>query len=433
MSNLSRGTWALGLAACLAAAACNPQPGDGAAGRHQAALDRDGRHRAASTTRTAAGIAKIISENLEGRRGDGRSDRGLGRQPQVPPRRPLGHRLQHGRHRRRCGARRRGRSRRSGTVPTRALAVLYSNYLHLVTRTDTGIAKVADLKGRVVSTGAPGSGTEVVAFRVLEALGLNPKADLTTQALGATQSVDALKDAKLDAFFFTGGLPTAAVLDLTHTPGIKAKLIPSDDALPKMRAQYGESLYYPVVIPEDDLRHGRGRDGRRHRQPARRVRDHARAARVRHHAAAVREAGRARRDPPAGARSVARDGAQGSPVPFHPAPSSTTPKRTPGSRRSPRRHDARVPGWRSAHARRHRGDRERGPGAPCQRLDRRSSPTASRSSLSLYSLYWVVAIVQPQIYRVSFLLVSLVLIFLLFREPPVEHAGQRDRLDPRRL
>ena len=46
-----------------------------------------------------------------------------------------------------------------------------------------------------------------------------------------------------------------------------------------------------------------------------------------------------------------------------------------------------------------------------------------RSALSLYSLYWVVGIVQPQIYRVSFLLVSLVLIFLLFRGTPIEHAG----------
>jgi TRAP transporter TAXI family solute receptor len=135
-------------------------------------------------------------------------------------------------------------------VPARTLAVLYSNYLHLVTRSDTGIKSVADLKGRVVSTGAPGSGTEVVAFRVLEALGLNPKVDLRTQALGAAQSVDALKDSKVDAFFFTGGLPTAAVLDLTHTPGLKALLIPSDEALPKMRAQYGQSLYYPLIIPK---------------------------------------------------------------------------------------------------------------------------------------------------------------------------------------
>jgi TRAP transporter TAXI family solute receptor len=138
-----------------------------------------------------------------------------------------------------------------GKVPVRTLAVLYSNYLHLATLTNTGISTVADLKGRVVSTGAPGSGTEVVAFRALEAFGLDPKKDLSSQPLGASQSVDALKDGKVQAFFFTGGLPTAAVLDLTHTPGITAKLVASDAAIPKMQEKYGKGMYYPVVIPKD--------------------------------------------------------------------------------------------------------------------------------------------------------------------------------------
>lgn len=136
-----------------------------------------------------------------------------------------------------------------GAVPARALAVLYSNYLYLVTLTDTGITSVPDLRGKVVSTGAPGSGTEIVAFRALEALGLDPRRDLTTQALGATQSADALKDRKLDAFFFTGGLPTAAILDLAHTAGLTIRLIPNDAALPAMRARYGESTYELLTIP----------------------------------------------------------------------------------------------------------------------------------------------------------------------------------------
>ena len=144
----------------------------------------------------------------------------------------------------------RGAFKESGAVPARALAVLYSNYLHLVTTTDTGIARIGDLKGRVVSTGAPGSGTEIVAFRALEGVGIDPKAGVTTQALGASQSVDALKDGKLHAFFFTGGLPTAAVLDLANTPGIKARLIGSEEALPAMRAKYGQTTYYPLVIPK---------------------------------------------------------------------------------------------------------------------------------------------------------------------------------------
>ena len=145
-----------------------------------------------------------------------------------------------------------------GAVPARSLATLYSNYLHLVTLEDSGIRKVADLRGKTVSTGAPGSGTEIVAFRTLEAVGLDPKKDLSTQALGATQSADALKDGKLHAFFFTGGLPTAAILDLTHTPGLKVRLLPSDDALPKMRERYGEATYESLLIPK--ATYGAGED-----------------------------------------------------------------------------------------------------------------------------------------------------------------------------
>src|SRR5205085_6276646 len=124
----------------------------------------------------------------------------------------------------------------SPAVPARSLAVLYSNYLHLVTRAETGVRKLSDLRGKIVSTGAPGSGTEVVAFRALEAVGIDPKTGVTVQALGASQSADALKDRKIDAFFFTGGLPTAAILDLSHTPGLKVRLVPTDDAIPNMRA-----------------------------------------------------------------------------------------------------------------------------------------------------------------------------------------------------
>jgi hypothetical protein len=196
------------------------------------------------------GIAKIISENLNGVQAtaeataasvdnlkflrDGRSDIAFSMADTVED-----------------AAKAQGPFRSVGAIESRALAMLYSNYMHLVTRADRGITRVSDLKGRTVSTGAPGSGTEIVAFRILEAVGLDPKTDLTTQALGASQSVDALKDAKLDAFFFTGGLPTAAVLDLTHTPGLSARLIPTDEALAAMRAKYGDSMYYPVVIPKE--------------------------------------------------------------------------------------------------------------------------------------------------------------------------------------
>jgi TRAP transporter TAXI family solute receptor len=133
-------------------------------------------------------------------------------------------------------------------VPAMSLAVLYSNYTQIVTLASSGIHRVADLRGKVVSTGAPGSGTEIIAFRILQAAGLDPQLDLQRQGLGATESADALKDGKIAAFFWSGGLPSAAVQDLSHTPGIAIAVVPCADALPALRRDYGD-LYFPLEIP----------------------------------------------------------------------------------------------------------------------------------------------------------------------------------------
>ena len=133
-------------------------------------------------------------------------------------------------------------------IPLRAIAVFYPNNMHVVTIEGKRIEKVTDLKGKRVSTGAPGSGTEIVALRVLEAYGLNPDKDLSRDKLGASESGGALKDGKIDAYFWVGGLPTASVTDLAATPGTKMKLIGHADAVPKMREKYGP-LYVKGVIP----------------------------------------------------------------------------------------------------------------------------------------------------------------------------------------
>jgi uncharacterized protein len=133
-------------------------------------------------------------------------------------------------------------------VAVRSLAVLYSNYTHLVTTASAGIRTVADLRGKVVSTGSPGSGTEVIATRVLRASGVDPDRDLTRQGLGASESAGALKDGKISAFFFSGGLPTAAVQDLAHTAGIDIRLVSTDDALPALQRDHG-ALYFALEIP----------------------------------------------------------------------------------------------------------------------------------------------------------------------------------------
>jgi hypothetical protein len=141
-----------------------------------------------------------------------------------------------------------GRAKFRDKIPLRTVAVLYPNNMHIVTLEGKGIEKVTDLKGKRVSTGAPGSGTEVKALRVLEAYGLDPTKDMTRDKLGVSESAGALKDRKIDAFFWDGGLPTAAVIDLGATPGVKMKLIAHADAVPKMRETYGP-IYVKGIIP----------------------------------------------------------------------------------------------------------------------------------------------------------------------------------------
>jgi TRAP transporter TAXI family solute receptor len=134
-------------------------------------------------------------------------------------------------------------------IGVRAISALYTNYMHIVALDGSGIKTINDLKGKRVSTGAPGSGTEVKGLRVLEAYGISPK-DLKSQdRLGASESAAAMKDRRIDAFIWDGGLPTGAVLDLGVTPGIKIQLIGHGDAVAKMVSKYGP-VYFVGTIPK---------------------------------------------------------------------------------------------------------------------------------------------------------------------------------------
>ena len=134
-------------------------------------------------------------------------------------------------------------------VPVRTLMVMYPNRMHVVTIEGTGITKMSDLKGKRVSTGSGGSATEVMAFRVIEAAGLDKDRDMKRERLGVAESANALKDRKIDAFFWVGGLPTAAVSDLANSPGVKIKMIDHANLVPAMNKKY-DNLYTQDVIPK---------------------------------------------------------------------------------------------------------------------------------------------------------------------------------------
>src|SRR5437867_12770547 len=91
-------------------------------------------------------------------------------------------------------------------VPIRTLMVMYPNRMHVVSIEGASVNKIADLKGKRVSTGSGGSATEVMAFRVLEAAGLDKDSELRRERLAVSEAVNATKVGKIDAFFCGGGL-----------------------------------------------------------------------------------------------------------------------------------------------------------------------------------------------------------------------------------
>jgi TRAP transporter TAXI family solute receptor len=123
--------------------------------------------------------------------------------------------------------------------PLRALGTIYPNITQVVTKADSGIESIEDLKGKTVSVGSPNSGTEIIALRMMEVAGLDPDEDITQRGLGVGESAQAIRDGSIDAFFWSGGVPTAGVTDLATTDDIR--LLPTDEYLDGLRERYGEA------------------------------------------------------------------------------------------------------------------------------------------------------------------------------------------------
>ncbi|MHC5699899.1 TAXI family TRAP transporter solute-binding subunit [Streptomyces tirandamycinicus] len=129
-----------------------------------------------------------------------------------------------------------------------ALTRLYPNYTQVLVRADSGIKSLEDLKGKRVSTGAPGSGTEVIANRLLTAAGLDPANDVTAVRLALPETVDAMKDSTIDALFWSGGLPTGGITDLTTTLKKDVRLLDVTPQLPALNKGYGD-VYAAGSVP----------------------------------------------------------------------------------------------------------------------------------------------------------------------------------------
>jgi TRAP transporter TAXI family solute receptor len=141
-----------------------------------------------------------------------------------------------------------GAYKADGKQDIRVLAMLYDSFLHVVASQGSNVTDIAGMKGKRISVGSAGSSTESIADRVIEAAGLNPMKDITRDNLGVAESAGALKDGKVAAFFWIGGIPTAAVRELAIGGQPPIRFIPTTKEFQVLDAKW-PGLYRPFNLP----------------------------------------------------------------------------------------------------------------------------------------------------------------------------------------
>lgn len=136
--------------------------------------------------------------------------------------------------------------------PVRVVLSFYEQPLHVLTKEGSGIKSLMDLKGRRVSIGAPNSGTEEQADYVLKAIGIDWNKDIKKEKLGASESVAALKDGKIDAMFWSGAVPTSSVIDLATTPGMKMAIVPIGGEMSEKIMKANPGVFHKTKFDKGD-------------------------------------------------------------------------------------------------------------------------------------------------------------------------------------
>jgi TRAP transporter TAXI family solute receptor len=127
----------------------------------------------------------------------------------------------------------------------RALARIYDDVVHVVVPAGSPATTLADLRGARVSVGAPDSGVRVIAERLLAAAGLSATTDFLALQLGINDSVEAVARGEIDAFFWSGGLPTRGVSELAQQRPIR--LLNLEDLVTPVRAAF--PVYAAGTVP----------------------------------------------------------------------------------------------------------------------------------------------------------------------------------------
>ncbi|MCX5400191.1 TAXI family TRAP transporter solute-binding subunit [Streptomyces sp. NBC_00102] len=143
------------------------------------------------------------------------------------------------------------RGGRPGARRLRGCVRLYDDYVQLIVPRSSSVRTVADLRGKRVGVGQLGSGVKLVADRLMTAAGVDPAKGVTPVTAGIDTMPSLLVEGKLDAFFWSGGLPTNAVQQLSRRTDVR--LVPlQDELIRRLQAAGGSTRYYrAAVMPAD--------------------------------------------------------------------------------------------------------------------------------------------------------------------------------------
>lgn len=139
---------------------------------------------------------------------------------------------------------------RGATVPARAIAMLSDSVLHLVVLQDSAVNGLSSLRGRKVGTGPAGSATELTALRVLREALLDPARDVSRESLTLPESIAALRERRIDAFFVNGTVPVAALDAAVRDGAVRLRLVSTSSVVSLLQKRFGEALYSAVEIPK---------------------------------------------------------------------------------------------------------------------------------------------------------------------------------------
>ncbi|MFI0944179.1 TAXI family TRAP transporter solute-binding subunit [Streptomyces sp. NPDC021020] len=138
-----------------------------------------------------------------------------------------------------------------GKSRLRAVARLYDDYMQLIVPRDSPVRSIRDLRGMTVGVGQADSGVSLITHRLFQAAGMDIAKDVTAVPVGIDEAPAMLLGGRLDAFFWSGGLPTAAVTAMA-TPVARIRLVQLGDLVAPLHAMGSEMAYYrQAAMPAD--------------------------------------------------------------------------------------------------------------------------------------------------------------------------------------